>query len=113
MPPGALDVLCQHMLLVACAGDFDAGELYAEVLAAGAYMDLSRRDFDRCLAFCATGGYALRAYPQWHRLIERPDGRWGLRDPRTARRLRMKAGTIAEPFFHTYPRFWIVSMMEA
>ncbi|MFK7944957.1 MAG: ligase-associated DNA damage response DEXH box helicase [Paracoccaceae bacterium] len=97
MPEGGLDVLCQHILLVACAGDFDANQLYAEILCAGAYAELDRPAFDKCLTFCATGGYALRAYPQWHRLMERPNGAWGLRDPRTARNLRMNVGTIVEP----------------
>ncbi|MEM9062632.1 MAG: ligase-associated DNA damage response DEXH box helicase [Pseudomonadota bacterium] len=94
LPPGGFEVLCQHLLLVACSADFDADALYAEVLTAGAYANLTRADFDQCLEFCATGGYALRAYPQWHRLVQRPNGLWGLRDPRTARRLRMNAGTI-------------------
>ena len=96
LPPGGLDVLCQHILLMACVGDFDADALYAEVRRAGAYRDLARADFDACLDFCATGGYALRAYDRWRRLMRRPDGRWGLRDPRTARRLRLNAGTIVD-----------------
>jgi ATP-dependent helicase Lhr and Lhr-like helicase len=95
--PGGLDVLCQHILLVACAGDFDPDELFAELGRAGAYRRLARADFDACLDFCATGGYALRAYERWHRLVRRADGRWGLRDPRTARRLRMNVGTIVAP----------------
>jgi ATP-dependent Lhr-like helicase len=37
-----------------------------------------------CLDFVATGGYALRAYDQWQRLMQRPDGLWQLRDPRAA-----------------------------
>ena len=97
LPPGGLDVLCQHLLLVACSGDFDADALYAELRRAGAYRTLARADFDACLDFCATGGYALRAYERWHRLVRRPDGRWGLRDPRMARRLRMNVGTIVAP----------------
>ena len=97
LPPGGRDVLCQHLLLLACAGDFDADQVFGEITAAGAYRTLGRAEFDRCLDFCATGGYALRAYPQWHRLIRRPTGLWGLRDPRAARRLRMNVGTIVEP----------------
>ncbi|MEM9009700.1 MAG: ligase-associated DNA damage response DEXH box helicase [Pseudomonadota bacterium] len=92
--PGPLDVLCQHILLTAAAGPFDADALYAEVQGAGPYRDLSRADFDRCLDFCATGGYALRAYDRWQRLLQGPDGRWRLRDPRAARMLRMNIGTI-------------------
>ncbi len=93
--PGPLDVLCQHMALTACAGPFDATALYDEVRAAGPYAALARADFDACLEFCATGGYALRAYDRWRRLVER-DGLWSLRDPRRARAIRMNAGTIVD-----------------
>ncbi|MDB6181007.1 ligase-associated DNA damage response DEXH box helicase [Paracoccus fistulariae] len=94
-PPGPLDVLCQHILLTACAGPFDADRLYREVRGAGPYRDLSRADFDACLDFAATGGYALRAYDRWQRLMQR-DGLWRLRDPRATRDLRMNIGTIVE-----------------
>jgi len=94
--PGPRDVLCQHILITACAGPFEADALYAEVTSAGAYADLSRADFDACLEFCATGGYALRAYDQWQRLKQMPDGRWHLRDPRSARLIRMNIGTIQD-----------------
>ena len=93
--PGPLDVLCQHILLTACAAPFEADALYAEVRTAGPYRGLSRGDFDACLDFAATGGYALRAYDRWQRLMLR-DGRWQLRDPRAARLLRMNVGTIVE-----------------
>jgi ATP-dependent Lhr-like helicase len=94
--PGPRDVLCQHILIAACAGPFDAEALFAEVTSAGAYAALSRAEFDACLAFCATGGYALRAYDRWQRLLQRPDGRWQLRDPRAAQRIRMNIGTIQD-----------------
>lgn len=93
--PGPRDVLCQHILIRACAGPFDADDLFAEVQTVGAYAGLSREDFDACLDFCATGGYALRAYDQWQRLVLR-DGLWQLRDPRSARLIRMNIGTIQD-----------------
>ncbi|MEO1562882.1 MAG: DNA ligase-associated DEXH box helicase, partial [Pseudomonadota bacterium] len=43
-----------------------------------------------------TGGYALRAYDQWKRLRQLPDGRWALRDPRISRKIRMNIGTIVD-----------------
>lgn len=92
--PGPLDVLCQHILATACAGPFDADALFAEVGRAGGYAALTRADFDACLDFCATGGYALRAYDRWRRLMQGPDGAWKLRDPRSARIIRMNLGTI-------------------
>ena len=94
--PGPLDVLCQQILIAACSGPFDADALFAEVRTAGAYATLSRAAFDDCLDFCATGGYALRAYDQWQRLKQRPDGLWQLRDPRSAQRIRMNIGTIQD-----------------
>lgn len=95
-PLAPLDVLCQHILLTACTAPFDATSLYNEVCSAGPYRNLSRADFEVCLDFCATGGYALQAYDRWQRLILR-DGLWHLRDPRAARLLRMNIGTIVTP----------------
>ncbi|MBO6884486.1 MAG: ligase-associated DNA damage response DEXH box helicase [Marivita sp.] len=93
---GPRDVLCQHILIAACSGPFDADALFAEMTSAGAYADLSRKEFDACVEFCATGGYALRAYDQWQRLKQLPDGRWQLRDPRSAARIRQNIGTIQD-----------------
>ena len=94
--PGPLDVLCQHILIRAAAGPFEADDLYREVTTVGAYATLSRPVFDRCLDFAATGGYALKAYDQWQRLVQRADGQWQLRDPRAAARIRMNIGTITD-----------------
>lgn len=92
---GPLDVLCQHIAIRACAGPFKDGDLYREILTVGDYADLARADFDACLDFVATGGYALRAYDRWQKLVQR-NGVWQLRDPRAARRIRMNIGTIQD-----------------
>ena len=94
--PGPRDVLCQHIMISACAAPFDADQLFGEIRTAGAFADLTRAEFDDCLDFVATGGYALAAYDQWKRLKQRPDGLWQLRDPRSARQLRMNIGTIQD-----------------
>ena len=93
---GPLDVLCQHILTMAAAGPFEADHLYNEIITAGPYAALTRADFDACLDFCATGGYALRAYDRWQRLRQQADGRWTLRDPRAAQKIRMNIGTIQD-----------------
>ncbi len=93
--PGPRDVLCQHILITAASGPFDATDLYHEVTSAGAYATITRAEFDACLEFTATGGYALRAYDRWQRLMQR-DGKWQLRDPRTAQSIRMNIGTIID-----------------
>ncbi|MFN3607288.1 MAG: helicase-related protein, partial [Cypionkella sp.] len=98
-PQGALDVLCQHILICACAAPFDAGALFAQIKTAGPYADITRAAFDDCLDFVATGGYALRSYDQWQRLMLRGGangGLWGLRDPRSAALIRQNLGTITD-----------------
>ncbi|MGJ8586020.1 MAG: ligase-associated DNA damage response DEXH box helicase [Marinosulfonomonas sp.] len=94
--PGPRDVLCQHILITACSGPFQADDLYREFTTCGDYADLSRQEFDDCLQFVATGGYALRSYDRWQRLLQNPDGSWQLRDPRLAQKIRMNIGTIQD-----------------
>ena len=94
--PAPLDVLCQHILLVACSGPFDPDQLFNEVRGAGRYRALGRQDFDQCLEFCISGGYALRKYDRWQRLIQGKDGCYRLRDPRSSQRIRMNVGTIQD-----------------
>ncbi|WP_377186131.1 ligase-associated DNA damage response DEXH box helicase [Ruegeria meonggei] len=93
---GPRDVLCQHILIAAAAGPFYPNALFTQMTSAGPYAQLGRAEFDACLEFCATGGYALRAYDRWQRLQQRPDGQWQLRDPRAAQRIRMNLGTIQD-----------------
>ncbi|GIL02433.1 MAG: DNA ligase-associated DEXH box helicase [Alphaproteobacteria bacterium] len=93
---GALDVLAQHVLGIACAGPFDAAELHAEVTGAAPYAALSRAAFDKVVDFVATGGYALKSYEQYAKIRQMADGRWRLSHPRFAQQYRLNAGTIIE-----------------
>lgn len=94
--PGALDVLAQHILGMACSAPFDAEALYDEVRRAAPYARLSRKDFDDALAFVATGGYALGTYERWRRLTRDREGRWHAANGRVIRRYRMNIGTIVQ-----------------
>ena len=93
---GALDVLCQHILGMACAGPFEADALYAEVIGAEPYAGLARETFDRALAFAAHGGYALAGYERFAKIKQTPDGAWRIANGRVAQAYRMNAGTIVE-----------------
>ena len=93
---GALDVLAQHVLGMACAAPFDADALYAEVTSAEPYADLSRADFDDVVGFNANGGYALRAYERFARIRRMKDGRWRVANPQVAQQYRLNVGTIVE-----------------
>ncbi|WP_201860653.1 ligase-associated DNA damage response DEXH box helicase [Microvirga soli] len=93
---GALDVLCQHILGMACAGPFGLEDLYEEVRSAAPYAGLTWEEFQACVAFVATGGYALRAYERFAKIVKGNDGLWRVRDARVAQQYRLNVGTIVE-----------------
>ena len=95
---GALDVLAQHVMGVACGDPFLSDELYDEVRTAAPYAGLARSDFDDVMSFVATGGYALKTYDRFRRIVQRvEDGRWRVRDAMTALRHRLNVGAIVGP----------------
>ncbi|MEO1656399.1 MAG: ligase-associated DNA damage response DEXH box helicase [Pseudomonadota bacterium] len=93
---GALDVLCQHIWGMAAAEPFYPDRLFEEIKGAAPYADLIREQFDEALDFVATGGYAMRAYDRFRRIVPMPDGRMRIRDARTAQLYRLNAGTIID-----------------
>ncbi|WP_106751725.1 ligase-associated DNA damage response DEXH box helicase [Pannonibacter carbonis] len=93
---GALDVLAQHVLGVACAAPFDADALFNEIRACETYRHLDRSTFDKVIAFVATGGYALKSYDRYAKLKLGPDGLWRIANPKIAQQYRLNVGTIVE-----------------
>ncbi len=93
---GALDVLAQHVLGRACAEPFGLEQLYDEIRQAAPYAELSWEDFEAVVDFVATGGYSLRAYERFAKILRGPDGLWRVRDGRVAQQYRMNVGTITE-----------------
>ncbi len=94
---GALDVLAQHVMGVACGEPFDADALYDEVRGAAPYGDLTRADFDQVVDFVSTGGYALKTYDRFRRIVQGADGLWRVRGAQTALRHRLNVGAIVGP----------------
>ncbi|MEQ1697218.1 MAG: ligase-associated DNA damage response DEXH box helicase [Hyphomicrobiaceae bacterium] len=93
---GSIDVLCQHVLGMACQAPFRPDDLYAEIRTAAPYADLARSVFDRVVDFVSTGGYALRAYEQYAKLRPGENGTLRLSHPRLANQYRMNVGTIVD-----------------
>ncbi len=91
---GARDVLAQHVMGCACSEPFDLVDLYDEVRRAAPYAGLSWEAFEQVVDFVSTGGYALRNYDRFRRIIRGPDGRWRVLNEETARRHRMNVGVI-------------------
>jgi ATP-dependent Lhr-like helicase len=94
--PGALDVLAQHILAMAVAAPFQQHDLLAEVRSAAPYAGLKEETFEEILNFIATGGYALKAYDRFRRLVPEPGGMWRIAKPGIAQQHRLNAGVIVE-----------------
>ena len=94
--PGALDVLTQHIMGLACAGPFGEAALLAELRSSLAYAWIDEAILARVLDFVATGGYALRAYDRFRRIVRERDGTWRLAHPDRAHQHRMNAGIIVD-----------------
>lgn len=88
-----LDVLVQHLVTIALGGGFEPQELLREVRSTRAYHGLTDAEWMWALDFVTRGGTALRAYPEYHRVVER-DGRFVVEDNGIAKRHRMSIGTI-------------------
>ena len=92
---GALDVLAQHVMACACAAPFRRDELLDEVRGALPYSALADELFDRVLGFIRDGGYSLKAYDRFKRLVEE-DGIWRVAHPKFIAQHRLNAGIIVE-----------------
>jgi ATP-dependent Lhr-like helicase len=97
IPAHPLDVLCQHILGMAAAETCSAEDMFDLLRRAAPYRDLSRRDFDDCLAYLGLPHSwlppRLRGEPTSFTIINQ----------RTARLLRRNLGTIvAEPVYEVW-----------
>ena len=60
------------------------------------YSGLDRAAFQRVLGFVENGGYSLKAYDKFKRLVRLPDGTWRLAHPKFAAQHRLNAGIIVD-----------------
>ena len=91
---GTLDTLAQHVMGCACSEPFAMDDLYAEITGCGPYRGLTWEQFEEVVDLVATGGYALRTYERFARIVRTQDGKWTVRNAQTAQRHRMNVGTI-------------------
>lgn len=93
---GSLDILAQHVMGRACGEGFRLDALFDEVRRAAPYAWLDWETFERIVDFVATGGYALKTYDRFNRIVRRSDGLWVARTPRDKQAHRMNVGAIVE-----------------
>lgn len=91
-PKGAIDVLEQHLVTLACGEPFLPDDIFREIQGTVSYSDLSREAFDWVLGHLTQGG-ALSSYPQFLKL-KKVDGRIQIASPTVLRFHRMSIGTI-------------------
>jgi ATP-dependent Lhr-like helicase len=88
-----LDLLSQHLVTVALGGGFDEEEMLREVRSTYAFRDLSDTEWAWTLDFITRGGEALRAYPEYSRVVKHA-GMYRVMDKQIARRHLLSIGTI-------------------
>ncbi|MGH6609247.1 MAG: helicase-related protein, partial [Burkholderiaceae bacterium] len=93
-PEHPLDVLVQHLVTIAVGTGFVAGEMLTEVRDTWSYRALSDNEWNWALDFVSRGGEALRAYPDYQRVVRGEDGVYRVPDAGIAKRHRMSIGTI-------------------
>jgi ATP-dependent Lhr-like helicase len=92
VPDRPLDVLCQHLLGMACAAPRNADAVFSLVRRAAPYRDLDRRDFDDCVAYLFGHDRDGR---QWlPPRLEGDPGNFAVLDARTSGLLRRNLGSI-------------------
>ena len=89
-----LDLLAQHGVTVALGGGFTEQEFLAEVRTTHAYRDLPDDEWRWVLDFIVRGGPALRAYPEYSRVVPDQDGVYRVTSKLVAMRHRVSIGTI-------------------
>jgi ATP-dependent Lhr-like helicase len=88
-----LDLLSQHLVTIALSGGFAPADLLEEVRATYAFRNLTDAEWAWTLDFVSRGGEALRAYPEYSRVVFH-DGMYRVMDKQIARRHILSIGTI-------------------
>lgn len=94
--PGSLDVIVQYIINCVCSEPSSSEQLYKQVLTAAPYKNVSREAFGKLFQFAVDGGYVLRSYDRYHRLIINEDGLFIPASRMVISRHRMNIGTIVE-----------------
>lgn len=89
-----LDLLTQHLVTLAAGEGFDAQVLKDEVRSTRAYRDLTDNEWRWALDFVTRGGDALKAYPDYQKVVRDDEGIHRVKDAAIAKRHRMSIGTI-------------------
>jgi len=89
----SFDVLIQYMVTLAVSDGFDAHTLFNEIKTTNCFSSVTQEEFQWCLAFITTGGTALKAYEEYHKVVLE-NGLYKVTSRAIAMRHRLGIGTI-------------------
>ncbi len=93
---GSLDVVVQYIINCVCSEPSKPEDIYQQVISAYPYKNVSREIFDQLFRFAFDGGYTLRSYERYHRLMIDENGLFVPASRMVVSRHRMNIGTIVE-----------------
>ncbi len=93
---GSLDVLAQHILGVACSTGFSENALYKTIKSSYPYKNLEKNTLKRIIQFIENGGYSLKNYKQFNKIIKDSKGNYNVENDKVIKQYRMNIGTIVE-----------------
>jgi ATP-dependent Lhr-like helicase len=93
---GAKDVLCQHLLLLACGKGFCPKNTYSEVIKASPYRSLPFDEYIKILEFIKNGGYVLNNYKRWNKIYLTPNGLYKINSLTNRIKTLVNIGTIID-----------------
>lgn len=98
--PGSQDVAIQFVLNAACSAPVAPHQLHELVIQSWSYRSLTYEQFEELFQFVIDGGYVLRNYERWQRLIKQDDGDtegfWVPANKTVIQRHRQNIGVIIE-----------------
>jgi len=89
-----LYLLTQHLVTIAAGEGFEAGAMKEEISGTLAFRGLTEAEWQWAVDFVTRGGEALKAYPDYRKVVRDEDGTYRVGDPGIAKRHRMSIGTI-------------------
>lgn len=92
---GSLDVVVQYIINSACSRDIGPRELFEIITHAYPYYSLDYIIFLKLFEYALNGGYVLKHYQQYHRLVKNNES-YTIASDKVARRHRQNIGTIIE-----------------
>lgn len=93
---GSEDVVIQFIMNAACSAPVTSEQLYRTVTQSWSYAHLTRDAFAQLFAFVVNGGYALRAYDRYQRLVVNVNGDYIPTSAAVIQRHRQNIGVIVD-----------------